>query len=382
MRPIDKGDGSSYTATIPNSFDFGRYGATKKDAYEYCVTEGLLIATPPETYTALSSDCLNFWLNVVKNGIDKKPTSQRTDSDKKILTVKEMILDKVTAVYKQAGVPMVQTIGDFCCYCDTPIPGLLEVEHRCPKSQYPTFSMNWGNFLMSCGPCNNTKRDNPDRATVESWPKIDPIENEDDYKDEIINHYEWADIDANPYDYIVPALYANQSGSWIEVAEDYALDLNNIVVSYDLTSRTVKANLYAKDKQPFLNVDVCVLIKKVSTGTRSDIIDLCGLNNPGNTDSTYDRRMVNRTKAWFTVLQTVKPLSLIDYSIPQGQELFDILWSTVLITAASTGFFSVWLMILKHGTDPSGVNLGKRFALESNHPNLFPGTNTSFFKQL
>lgn len=376
MRPVDKGDGTAYTASIPASFNFAAYQGAKKVAFQYCVANNLIVPNPVGTSTVTTANCLAFWLQVVEDGLKTKPKALRTVPQKNRLVVQGMILDKVTTIYKQAGVPMVQTIGDFCCYCDTPIPGLLEVEHRCPKSQYPTFSMDWENFLMSCGPCNNTKRDNPDRATVLGWMGAPPTD-EEDYQTEINHYYVWADIDANPYGYIVPALYYNDNGTWEEVIGDYALNLNNIVVSYDLANRLVRANLYATGEADELNIEVSVRVKSIAAGTRGQIIDLCGLNNPGNTDSTYDRRMVNRTKAWFTVLATLKPFSLLDFSGPQGQQTFDILWNSVLITAASTGFYSVWFNILKKYKDPSGVNLDKRFVLESNHPNLFPGTNTA-----
>ena len=371
MRPIDKGDGSQYNPNIPASFDFSRFSADKRALILHYFNNALIVPT---------ADCLTFWLNVVKEGIEKINAGHRTPDQKNKLIVKNMILGKVTDVYKTAGIPMVQQIGDFCCYCDTPIPGLLEVEHRCPKAQYPTFSMEWENFLMSCGPCNNAKSDNPDRALVRSWmgnpPPPDPPE--DDYEDEIIHRYAWADIDGNPYQYIAPILYYDNNGTFAPVPNNFLFNVDNIIVSYDLATRVIRANLYADGAQPSLNVSVLAYEGKFSAGTQTKIINLCKLNYPGNPDSTYDRRMFNRTKAWFTVLATLKPFSLIDFSGPQGQTIFNLLWQSLLITAVSTGFFSVWYQILKNLTDPSGANLGKRFVLETNHPNAFPGTNTSF----
>lgn len=370
MRPVLTGDGTTYKAKVPEKFDFSSYGEDKKNLIKRYFSNKLAVAT---------GDCLNFWLQIVKAEIEKKKKKDRTPDDNDRLTVKNMILDKVTAIYKQAGIPMVQTIGDFCCYCDTAVPGLLEVEHVCPKSQYPTFAMEWGNFQISCGPCNNTKRDNPDRDTVATWSVPAP-DTEADYSTLIAAHYVWSNIYPNPYTYIQPYLYCydTTSATWHEVPADYAFNLNNILVSYDLATRVVKANLYADGKAPILDVQVAVLVKKMTADVQTAIVDLCGLNNPGNTDSTYDRRMVNRTKAWFTVLATMKPFSSIDFSGPHGQQIFDMLWNSVLITAASTGFFSVWYLILSRLTDPAGNNLGKRFVLESKDPNFFPGTNTKF----
>ena len=370
MRPIEKGDGTQYTQNKPANFDFSKYGNNKKALIQHYFNNQLIIPT---------ANCLTFWLNVVKAGIQEIKVGDRTPDQKNRLIVKNMILDKVTAVYKTAGIPMVQTIGDFCCYCDTPIPGLLEVEHRCPKAEYPTFSMDWENFLMSCGPCNNAKSDNPDRALVRTWmdnPPPDPPE--DDYKTEIEHRYAWADIDGNPYQYIVPYLYYDHNGIFTPVPINALYNLNNMIVSYDLATRVIRANLYDTNNQENQNVSVLVYEAKLSTDTQTKIINLCKLNYPGNPDSTYDRRMFNRTKAWFTVLASLKPISLIDFSGPQGQTLFNLLWQSVLITAVSTGFFSVWYQILKEMKDPSGANLGKRFVLETKHQNAFPATNTSF----
>lgn len=368
MRPVDKGNGTEYTNKIPKYFDFSRCLQPKKKAYEYCVNNSFLVATPQSSYTALSTDCLNFWLQVVK---DVNAGIQIANERK---VVKDMILEKVTEVYKKAGVLMVQNIGGFCCYCDTPIPGLLEVEHRCPKSQYPTFSLDWENFLMSCGPCNNIKRDNPNRTTVDGGI---PLASENDYKIEIESNFVFADTIPNTYDFLEPKLYfydQNNNPAWQEVPPQYAISLNNQLISYDISNRTIVASLFESNDNPPEYVPVQVIM--VGYNDFGDLsIELCGLNHPGNPDSTYDRRLINRTKAWFTALQTLKMFSFINKEDPQAQQVFDLLWPSVLITAASTGFFSVWFTILKNFEDPSRNNLAVRLVFDSNKPTLFPGTN-------
>jgi hypothetical protein len=94
------------------------------------------------------------------------------------------------------------------------------------------------------------------------------------------------------------------------------------------------------------------------------------LNYPGDTASTYDRRTMNRTRAWFTALQSTRVATLM-----ADQTSFDLYWPALLMTARVTGFYSVWVTILRWYQDPNGTNLGVRFANESNTPLLFPNTN-------
>ena len=377
MRPVDKGRGDDYTSKIPTSFDFSRYRDQKKKALKYCIDNNYISHVTGNTYKIAVDECLNFWLQVLTDNIESRKSTLRTQGDSKRIIVKKMIQEKVTQIYKLAGIHMIQAIGDFCCYCDSRIPGLLEVEHRCPKSQYPKFALEWDNFLISCGPCNNIKRNNPDRATTRSW-MLDPPNDENDYKNKIKARFAWADIENNPYQYAVPVLFYEENENWEESPKHEALNLNNSIVSYDLANRSVKADLYDENGLIKHNVNVIVKIIRETTESKGDIIELCGLNNPGNTDSAYDRRLVNRTRAWFTALQTIKSISLMDLSSPETQPYFDLLWKSVLLTAANTGFFSVWYTILKLKKlkDPSGVDLDKRFVLESNDPNFFPGTKT------
>ncbi len=375
MRPVNKGDGSAYKKLIPEIFNFDKVGINKKNAYKSCVEEGYLEEIPNQPYNSFVDVCLNFWLTVVKDNLQGKSVKDRTELDKNRLIVKQMIFDKVQNVYKQAGNYMVQSIGDFCCYCDTPIPGLLEVEHRCSKSQYPLFSMDWDNFLISCGPCNTAKGDRPNRK---EFPEYCLDEGEDFFREAIKNSFVWADLDANPYDYIIPALYYfdPDTKDWREVNESYAFNISNIITSYNLPERTVTADLYSENMECQPDVQVYVFMQSMQKNmeySASNIVDLCKLNDLGSKGTTYDRRLMNRTKAWFTVLDSLKPFLFINPN-ELSQDAFNLFWHILLITAASTGFFSVWYTILCRFFDPSNKNLGERFARESIA--LFPGTNT------
>jgi uncharacterized protein (TIGR02646 family) len=64
--------------------------------------------------------------------------------------------------YSKAKQKLSENLGDFCSYCDRPLPLIaLEVEHVRPKSmpQYAALKHSWDNFLLSCKNCNLVKTD-------------------------------------------------------------------------------------------------------------------------------------------------------------------------------------------------------------------------------
>lgn len=46
-------------------------------------------------------------------------------------------------------------IGDYCSYCERPIPE--DVEHVLPRKEFPEFELEWDNFLLACKSCNGVK---------------------------------------------------------------------------------------------------------------------------------------------------------------------------------------------------------------------------------
>ena len=69
---------------------------------------------------------------------------------------------------------LVERIGDYCSYCEMPLPNGPQVEHVKPKKHFPEDALNWENFLLACGYCNGTKKDNPqDDCSNYIWPDKD-----------------------------------------------------------------------------------------------------------------------------------------------------------------------------------------------------------------
>lgn len=69
---------------------------------------------------------------------------------------------------------LMRAFHGLCAYCEQTDPG--EVDHFRPKSQFPNEVYVWSNWLFSCHPCNQAKR--------EKWPDegyVDPcaVDNKD-----------------------------------------------------------------------------------------------------------------------------------------------------------------------------------------------------------
>ncbi len=72
--------------------------------------------------------------------------------------------------YSQSRRYLIDTIGEYCSYCERPIPANLAVEHVSPKSHNPHLELLWSNFLLACTNCNSTKGDEDVVMLDYFWP--------------------------------------------------------------------------------------------------------------------------------------------------------------------------------------------------------------------
>ena len=73
--------------------------------------------------------------------------------------------------YRHAKLPLIERIGEYCCYCER--PGDLHVEHVVPKNKAPELEMEWSNFLLGCVNCNSRKWNKDDSRDGYLWPNTD-----------------------------------------------------------------------------------------------------------------------------------------------------------------------------------------------------------------
>jgi hypothetical protein len=355
VRPVNKGGDPPYTTKTTFTFGGDNIPVIKK-----------LLNRDNATNVPIA-DCLNLWLVSAKG--DPAP---HDGTPVELARAVKAISTQVGELYKLASVPLTTRLGPFCSFCETPLAGLLEVEHRAPKSRYPTFAIAWSNFTLACSPCNIAKGNDPTRADVEGWMGHPVAPTEQDYYDEIELHYVWPDLDSKAYDWLPHALqwWNATAGSWQDFPSvAWAINLQNEIRSVDIANRQVIARMRnPADPTGATYVDCSVRVAVLEGNAHGDaqaMIDLVELNENGDGVSTYDRRVLNRTQAWFRCLQSLNNINRVP------PDLKPIFWDQMLMTAVGTGFYSVWLTIialLNH-------DLGVKFVTDTNVPNYFPGTD-------
>lgn len=75
--------------------------------------------------------------------------------------------------YAQSRRYLIDTIGEYCSYCERPIPANLAVEHVSPKTHNPHLELSWSNFLLACTNCNSTKGHTNVVIADYFWPDSD-----------------------------------------------------------------------------------------------------------------------------------------------------------------------------------------------------------------
>jgi uncharacterized protein (TIGR02646 family) len=68
---------------------------------------------------------------------------------------------------------LIDTIGEYCSYCERKIEANLAVEHVKPKSTNRELELHWENFLLGCTNCNSTKGDTEVHLDDYLWPDLD-----------------------------------------------------------------------------------------------------------------------------------------------------------------------------------------------------------------
>jgi 5-methylcytosine-specific restriction endonuclease McrA len=352
MRPVKKPrDQPPYS--ISTTFSFSGAGAS-------AVAK---VAGFTSTNNVPIQDCLDAWLRQVKG--QKPLAGTRADQARAVAAIQ----NHVGKTYKLASIPLIRELGAFCSFCETPLPGLAEVEHCVPKSEYPLFALLWENFLISCSPCNSSKGNVPSRSLVRNWISKGAPGEQDYYNEIRNNHYVWADLHSKSYRWLPLCMeyYDTVSGSWNVLPVKDAANLDNQQLSSDPSTRKVRARIYdPEDATMRTHKDHSVRVVFCATCTRArEMISLCKLNEHGNLASSYDRRVMNRTIVWFRALNTLK-----NYSSGKDSNIESNLWKMFLGAAELAGFYSVWMTILL-AHDPA---LGKRFLQDSNANEYYPNT--------
>lgn len=75
--------------------------------------------------------------------------------------------------YQQSRRYLIDTIGEYCSYCERPILTSLAVEHLQPKTHNGHLELVWSNLLLACTNCNSTKGHTDVVVADYFWPDRD-----------------------------------------------------------------------------------------------------------------------------------------------------------------------------------------------------------------
>ena len=362
MRPITKPPANALYK-LPKSLVFAGGNAALLQK-----TAGITLASA--NYSIGLSDALDLLLE------DAQGNRLRHLNGNEQTTLVKGLMNQVTNVYKTAAAPLTQDLGAFCSYCGSDLPGLIEVEHTVPKAPYPKFATDWDCFLLSCGPCNTSKSNAPSRADVIKATHLSAPTERDLYDLIRKKRYVWPDLDPTCWvDLPVQLEYFDTTLSdWVSLAAADAMNLGNTLIAYDVINHKVLADVSVGGVMTS-NVQVAVKVRDTAGKLwTTEMIDLMQFNEDvvKPTTGTYDRRQMNRTRAWFSALAACNLLKSAT-----DQFGFDLLWQQIPMMGASSGFYSVWVTVLERFKDFNHTNLATRFVAETNVPLYYPNTCTS-----
>ena len=280
--------------------------------------------------------------------------------------------------YLRARGSLITNYGQYCNYCGMPVQDtFLAVEHRLPKSEFPSLMLQYKNFFLACPMCNSYKGSKPGYATSKSWaineqdiPKPDMTE----IGDGGFDSQTWPNR-THAYKGFTPVLY--DVSTQLAIPLKSALDVRNVVVNTN--NNTVQAIIqgYNKNKQ----VTVAVRFEAVDAGVQGkrekNFIDIINLNFT-KADSYSDRRVTNRTVAWMNALQT---MSFIQSFTP-GSPQYTRVVNQSIANVKSAGYYSIWAYIFYQISPPTNnYSVYTSFKTQSADPNnqltYFPGTNSA-----
>lgn len=293
-----------------------------------------------------------------------------------------------SADYGEAKDELAAALGNFCSYCESPLQNArdLDVEHRLPKSFYPTEMLRWENFVLGCSLCNrDIKKANPSRAagidaavTALANPAIAAIPNKPNKAPPNVTYHQirqgaeesflWPDVRVggrNPSLLLVNyALYElTDKGKWARIDVDDAFNRSSGTTWKTTSEQYITTPIYSTTKKRAEERTVLVhayprrlffsLYGQYSRRA-GKTVQLVGLNRV--TKQGNDRRMVARTEAWLKALRAVWRIDKENKRLQPGtagSPELDEEWKSA-VEIALQGFYSVWVTVFKRA---GGVSL-------------------------
>jgi hypothetical protein len=311
---------------------------------------------------------------------------------------------KLDDVYGSARLDMISALGQYCSFCEMPVgDSSLAIEHMLPKSAFLNLAVLTANFLLACPVCNSKKSNNPVSQTplgggapfiTYQWPinwstplipsvpvgmALKPASWPDYLNTEqvLFNAYMWPQYTGSYQSFDQQlAIYAGAALGY-QYTQPNRLDTITTIQGQTITAllHGVRAGHAIPEDVSILTISrAAAFIQNNSVpvvahnflappaGVFPNSATMVGAFNFGTgrglidfndtTTGTYftDRRMFNRTKAWFNALYAFNRLNSAQAISPPGAppgptQAYTILMQEVCSTASANGFFSVWVTV-------------------------------------
>lgn len=324
-----------------------------------------------------------------------------------LYTAWDTAADTNPSAYTNAAAELVNQLGPYCAYCEANLKTQIDVEHMLPKAPgatavgikqgFSSHAKSWLNFLPSCPRCNSTKQSQPSKHRITLLAVAIPGFNftKDDGRnlaplavvagppaggDTRITDREYARLYQNFYQFpLEPASYQNVGFAlWNQTTNAIdntaiAIQINWTINSVDEIGKVVRVNIPGLPVAPgvpargyrvyiddgtyglnFLLPTQFAAINKVS-----QMQQICGLNT---TNANTDRRVLERTEAWFMALAAVHRiqtdlaglggLALGAAAANVYNRVYQLWRDNVILTIKEKGFISVWLKIFSQFPHP------------------------------
>jgi hypothetical protein len=285
---------------------------------------------------------------------------------------KSAIMDKASEVYKLASIPLVDALGGSAPSARLH-PGAGGGRARREQGHLPHVHDDLGELRPDVRPLQHGQgqQARPRDGGGVGWGAQPDLPDDTPFYDVIRHHYAWPDLWNGTYQYFPLDFQMSEDdgATWTSLSLADAVDLqDNYQTGTNLQQRKVWADL---QHNGMFYSDVLVRVRVLPVD--DDLVALCGLNK-ADTVGTYDRRVYNRTVAWFSILSILRPLMEID-----NEKQFLQFWPVVQHMSVATGFWSLWVTILSQFNDfvpwPGTHSLGWWLYNDANAESFYPGTN-------
>jgi hypothetical protein len=283
---------------------------------------------------------------------------------------------------------LIEAIGAYCSYCESPIFSHLHIEHRLPKSMFPEDAFSWSNFLLSCSTCNSAKGNDPNQATISkkiaNVPELPRPTDTAAARNCVTNNgstnylwpngYNWATLPAfSRYAYKYQLKWLNHFRDRLVFDLDVsAREETELLDKFKAGGLSIERGLYSDGGRRVAVQVVCNLGADATLRNAAErVIELMSLNKvvaSSDSSKSVDRRQFNRTTAWFRAKMVRQQLDEA-YTSTGKTYLYPAVAEQIKTTIKNTGFWGVWLQVFGN----IDVN-GQPF--QTLLRGCFPGTST------